>query len=55
MIGAASEPELLERLREVHKAAQQGQAPAAAAPDRADLRAPERLAIDYADAAGTGD
>ncbi len=51
VIGAASESELLERLREVQKSAQAGQAPAVAAPDEADLRAPERLAIDYADAA----
>ena len=51
VIGAASESELLERLRAVQKTAQAGQAPAAAAPDEADLRAPERLVIDYADAA----
>ena len=51
MIGAASESELLERLRAVQKTAQAGHAPAAAAPAESDLRAPERLAIDYADAA----
>ena len=51
VIGAASQAELLERLSPVQKTAQAGQAPAAAAPDEADLRAPERLVIDYADAA----
>ncbi len=51
VIGAASESELLERLRGVQKTALAGQAPAAAAPDETNLRAPERLAIDYADAA----
>ncbi len=51
VLGAASEAELLERLRGVQKTAQAGQAPAPAAPAEVDLRAPERLAIDYADAA----
>ena len=51
VIGAASEAALIERLRAVQKSAQAGQAPAAAAPAESDLRAPERVAIDYADAA----
>src|SRR5580704_13289607 len=51
VIAATSEPELIERLRAVHESAQAGQAPAIAPPAEADLREPERLAIDYADAA----
>jgi acyl transferase domain-containing protein/NAD(P)-dependent dehydrogenase (short-subunit alcohol dehydrogenase family)/acyl carrier protein len=51
VIGAASEPALVARLREVEKAAGKGEAPAPAAPAESDLRAPERLAIDYGDAA----
>ncbi|MGP0002549.1 MAG: acyltransferase domain-containing protein, partial [Acetobacteraceae bacterium] len=51
VIGAASEAVLVERLRAVQKSAQAGQVPAAAAPAESDLRAPERVAIDYADAA----
>ncbi len=37
------------------KDAEAGRAPAPAAPTEADLRAPERLAIDYADAADLAD
>ncbi|MGD0823303.1 MAG: type I polyketide synthase, partial [Terriglobales bacterium] len=51
VIGAASEAELAERLRAVEKNAKAGQAPAPAAPAESDLRAPERLAIDYGNAA----
>ncbi len=51
VIGADTDAALAERLREVQKAAQAGQAPSPAAPAESDLRAPERLAIDYADAA----
>ncbi|MGA2902787.1 MAG: SDR family NAD(P)-dependent oxidoreductase [Candidatus Korobacteraceae bacterium] len=51
VIGADSDAALIERLRAVQKAAQAGQSPAPAAPAESDLRAPERLAIDYADAA----
>src|SRR5271165_1596436 len=51
VIGAATEAELVERLSSVQKAAAAGNAPALAAPAEADLRAPERIAIDYADAA----
>ena len=52
---AASEADLAERLRAVQKAAAGGRAPAPAAPAESDLRAPERLAIDYADAADLAD
>jgi acyl transferase domain-containing protein/acyl carrier protein len=51
VLGEASEAELIERLKAVQKAAQAGDAPAAGAPAESDLRAPERLAIDYADVA----
>jgi len=51
VIGATSEAALAERLRAVQKDAQAGHAPAPVAPAEADLRAPERLAIDYVDAA----
>src|SRR5579862_9383725 len=50
VIGATTEAELLEKLRAVNKTAQAGQAPFAAPADE-DLRAPERLAIDYGNAA----
>ena len=51
LIGAESDATLAERLRAVEKDAKSGRASAPAAPAKADLRAPERLAIDYADAA----
>jgi len=51
VIGAASEAALIERLRAVEKDARAGQAPVPTAPAESDLRAPERLAIDYANAA----
>ena len=51
VIGAASEAALVERLRVVESEAKAGRAPAPTAPAEADLRAPERLAIDYANAA----
>jgi len=50
VIGAESDAQLIERLRTIEKDAKQGRAPAPSAPSEADLRAPERLAIDYADA-----
>ena len=50
VIGAASESALIERLRAVEKDAKAGHAPAPTAPVDSDLRAPERLAIDYANA-----
>ncbi|MGZ5165582.1 MAG: type I polyketide synthase, partial [Burkholderiales bacterium] len=55
VIGAESESALIERLRTVHKHAEAGHAPAIAAPLQVDLRAPERIAIDYADAAELAD
>ena len=51
VIGAASEAALIERLRAVEKDAKAGKAPAPSAPAESDLRTPERVAIDYADAA----
>ena len=51
VIGAASEAGLTERLRAVEQDAKAGRAPAPAAPSESDLKAPERLAIDYANAA----
>jgi len=50
VIGAASEAALIERLRTVEKDAKAGKAPAPSAPAESDLRAPERVAIDYSDA-----
>jgi len=51
VIGTASNAALIERLRAIQKEAQLGHAPAPVAPAESDLRAQERLAIDYADAA----
>ena len=51
VIGAATEAELVERLRSIQKAAAAGNAPSPTAPADSDLRATERIAIDYADAA----
>ena len=51
VIGAATPAELIERVKAVQKAAQAGQARPVVAPPEQDLRAPERLAIDYGDAA----
>ncbi|MGA2360698.1 MAG: SDR family oxidoreductase [Terriglobales bacterium] len=50
VIGAASEAALVARLRVVESEAKAGRAPAPTAPAESDLRAPERLAIDYANA-----
>ncbi len=50
VLGADDEPTLVARLRAVQADAVAGRAPAAAPPAEADLRAPERVAIDYADA-----
>ena len=55
VIGAASEAALVERLRAVEKDAKAGLAPAPTAPAESDLRAPERLAIDYANATELAD
>ncbi|HET9316360.1 MAG TPA: beta-ketoacyl synthase N-terminal-like domain-containing protein, partial [Vicinamibacteria bacterium] len=51
VLGAASESQLLARLREVAKAAAAGHAPPPAPPCQEDLRAAERIAIDYEQAA----
>ena len=51
VLGAASEAELRARLQGVKEAAAAGHAPAPAPPREADLRAAERLAIDYESAA----
>ena len=51
VVGAGTEAELVERLSSIQKAAAAGNAPSTAAPSDADLRATERVAIDYADAA----
>ena len=55
VIGGTSSAELAERLQAVRKDAEAGRAPAASVPAAADLRAPERLAIDYGDAAELAD
>src|SRR5271165_3708490 len=51
VVGADSEAALVERLRSIKIEAEAGSAPAPAAPAAVDLRAPERVAIDYASAA----
>ena len=51
VIGAASEAALADRLRAIEKDAKDGRVPAPAAPAESDLRAVERLAIDYANPA----
>jgi acyl transferase domain-containing protein/NAD(P)-dependent dehydrogenase (short-subunit alcohol dehydrogenase family)/acyl carrier protein len=55
LTGAASEAELAERLRAIQKTAEAGRTPAIEAPADADLRAAERVAIDYANAAELAD
>jgi len=55
VIGSASEAALAARLRAVEKDAKAGLAPAPTAPAESDLRAPERLAIDYANATELAD
>ena len=50
VIGAATPNVLTERLRAIKKEAEAGRAPAPTAPKEADLHAPQRLTIDYADA-----
>jgi acyl transferase domain-containing protein/acyl carrier protein len=51
VIGAASGEALAQRVRTALQEAKAGRAPEPRPPDEADLRAPERLAIDYGDAA----
>jgi acyl transferase domain-containing protein/NAD(P)-dependent dehydrogenase (short-subunit alcohol dehydrogenase family) len=55
VIGAASEAALIERLRAAEKGAKAGRAPAPTAPTESDLRAPERVAIDYSNATELAD
>lgn len=55
VIGGESDRALIERLRAVMKHAESGFAPEPSAPAESDLRAPERLAIDYADAMDLAD
>jgi acyl transferase domain-containing protein/NAD(P)-dependent dehydrogenase (short-subunit alcohol dehydrogenase family) len=55
VIGAASEAALVERLRIVVEDSKAGRAPVPTAPAESDLRAPERVAIDYANAAELAD
>ena len=50
VLGAATTAGLAERLRWIQKAAENGHAPTPASPLESDLRAAERLAIDYAEA-----
>ena len=51
VVGAESEAELVTRLRAVQKAATAGNAPEPATPAESDLRATQRVVIDYVDAA----
>ncbi|SPE27312.1 Beta-ketoacyl synthase (fragment) [Candidatus Sulfopaludibacter sp. SbA6] len=55
VIGAASEAALAERLRATLESAVAGRAPSRSAPSESDLRAIERLAIDYTGAADLAD
>jgi acyl transferase domain-containing protein/NAD(P)-dependent dehydrogenase (short-subunit alcohol dehydrogenase family)/acyl carrier protein len=55
VIGSKTDAEIVERLKKVQQAAKAGQAPPFSVPAESDLRAPERLAIDYADAADLAD
>src|SRR5664280_2463960 len=55
VIGAVSDAALVERLNAIQTDAAAGRSPVPAAPAESDLRAPERLAIDYADAADLAD
>ncbi|HEY6943589.1 MAG TPA: beta-ketoacyl synthase N-terminal-like domain-containing protein, partial [Candidatus Acidoferrum sp.] len=50
VIGAASEAELAERLRNVQKSVEAGSTLVPTLPTGSDLHAPERIAVDYADA-----
>jgi len=55
VLGADSEAAVVSRLRAALKGAEAGEAPAPEVPAESDLRAPMRLAIDYADAADLAD
>jgi acyl transferase domain-containing protein/acyl carrier protein/NAD(P)-dependent dehydrogenase (short-subunit alcohol dehydrogenase family) len=51
VLGTTTEADLVKRLQAIHKEAAAGNAPAPAAPMESDLRAGERIAIDYGNAA----
>ena len=53
--GAVSEAALVDRVRQIHQQAKAGRVPARGLPAEADLRAPQRIAIDYANAAELAD
>jgi acyl transferase domain-containing protein/NAD(P)-dependent dehydrogenase (short-subunit alcohol dehydrogenase family) len=55
VVGAASESELAGRLRATEASAKAGHTPPPLAPREADLHAPERIAIDYGNAAELAD
>jgi acyl transferase domain-containing protein/NAD(P)-dependent dehydrogenase (short-subunit alcohol dehydrogenase family)/acyl carrier protein len=55
VLGAPDKSALQKRLRKVQEAAAQGKAPEISAPAECDLRAAERIAIDYIDAADLAD
>jgi len=55
LLGASSQAELVERLKALMNDAKSGRTPAIAPPSPSDLRAPFRLAIDFADAAELAD
>ncbi|HEY0992070.1 MAG TPA: type I polyketide synthase, partial [Kofleriaceae bacterium] len=55
VVGAPSQAALIDRLTSVQRAATAGDAPPPAPPMPADLAAPERVAIDYGDAAELAD
>ncbi len=55
VVGAASEQALVECLRGIQQEAAAGRAPTLAPPAESDLRAQERIAIDYGDAAELAD
>ncbi|MHC4925264.1 MAG: acyltransferase domain-containing protein, partial [Planctomycetota bacterium] len=50
VVGGATDAEVADKLREIKARADAGDAPAPSAPRASDLRAPVRVAIDYADA-----
>ena len=55
LVGAATENKLVDRLQLIQASAEAGRAPIPAPPLEADLRADERVAIDYADPADLAD
>ena len=55
VVGAASKADLIERLSAIQQSASTGKAPKLCAPAELDLRANDRVAIDYVDAADLSD